>query len=90
MRLDGFMRQSMLETWWIPASSLSMMTVVAPYFVCHVRGCQIRKKALIILDLQDLLSQIPGTCSRFPRAVEDIRDVGVITTRNRGHDIVPS
>ena len=53
-------------------------------------GCQIRKKALIILDRQDLLSQIPGTCSRFPRAVEDIRDVGVIMTRNRGHDIVPS
>jgi len=37
VRLDGFMRQSMLETWWIPASSLSMTSVVAPYFVCHVR-----------------------------------------------------
>ena len=42
VRLDGFMRQSMLETWWIPASSLSMMTVVAPYFVCHVRALVVK------------------------------------------------
>ena len=53
-------------------------------------GSQIGKKALILLDVQELLPRIPRTCTKFPRTMEDIRDVDMIITHHYGYSIIPS
>ena len=53
-------------------------------------GSQIGKKALILLDVQELLPRIPRTCTKLPRTMADIEDVDMIITHHYGYSILPS